>query len=119
MGPASAQATSAAPPNFPSSIPLYQQAYQNWAGMIVIDSLWTCAPASAADVVTLANWAHANGYRLRAKGMSHNWSPIVLPAGSTGDGYVLVDTTQHLTSVAVSAGSRPRPPWAPESRWTA
>jgi FAD/FMN-containing dehydrogenase len=105
VSPASAQATSAAPPNFPSSISLYQQAYQNWAGMIVIDNVWTCAPASAGDVVTLANWAHANGYRLRPKGMGHNWSPILLPAGSTGAGYVLLDTTQNLTSVSISAGS--------------
>ncbi len=103
--PASAQVTAAPPPNFPASIAVYQQAYQNWAGMIVIDDVWTCAPASAADVVTLANWAHANGYRLRPKGMSHNWSPILLPAGNTGAGYVLVDTTQHLTSVSVAAGS--------------
>ena len=102
--PASAQATSAPPPGFPGSIALYQQAYQNWAGMIAIDNVWTCAPASAGDVVTLANWAHANGYRLRAKGMSHNWSPILLPAGNTGAGYVLVDTAQHLTSVSVAAG---------------
>jgi FAD/FMN-containing dehydrogenase len=103
--PASAQATSATPPNFPSSIALYQQAYQNWSGAIVIDDVWTCAPASASDVVTLANWANANGYRLRAKGMSHGWSPIVLPAGNTGAGYVLLDTTQHLTSVSIAAGS--------------
>ncbi|HEX3922300.1 MAG TPA: cholesterol oxidase substrate-binding domain-containing protein [Streptosporangiaceae bacterium] len=100
-----ADAQTATPPNFPSSISIYQQAYQNWAGMIVIDNVWTCAPASASDVVTLANWAHANGYRLRAKGMSHNWSPIVLPAGSTGAGYVLLDTTQNLTSVSVAGGS--------------
>ncbi|MGA8456406.1 MAG: cholesterol oxidase substrate-binding domain-containing protein, partial [Streptosporangiaceae bacterium] len=59
----------------------------------------------ANDVVTLANWAYANGYRLRAKGMSHNWSPILLPSGSTGAGYVLLDTTQDLTSVTISAGS--------------
>src|ERR1017187_4855599 len=103
--PASAQATSAAPPNFPSSISIYQQAYQNGAGMIVIDNAWTCAPASAADVVALANWARANGYRLRAKGMSHNWSPILLPSGNTGAGYVFVDTTQHLTSASVAAGT--------------
>ena len=102
---ASAQATTAPPPNFPSSIAVYQQAYQNWAGMIVIDDVWTCAPASAGDVVTLANWAHANRYRLRAKGMSHGWSPIVLPAGNTGAGYVLVDTTKSLTSVSVTAGT--------------
>ena len=103
--PASAQATATPPPDFPSSIAIYQQAYQNWGQLILIEDVWTCAPASAADVVTLANWAHANGYRLRAKGMSHNWSPIVLPAGSTGAGYVLVDTTQHLTSVSVAAGA--------------
>ena len=103
--PASAQATTSPPPNFPPSISIYQQAYQNWAGMIVIDDVWTCAPASANDVVTLANWAYANGYRLRAKGMSHNWSPILLPSGSTGAGYVLLDTTQDLTSVSMSAGS--------------
>jgi FAD/FMN-containing dehydrogenase len=103
--PASAQATSSPPANFPSSIAVYQQAYQNWAGMIVIDDVWTCAPTSASEVVTLANWANANGYRLRAKGMSHGWSPIVLPAGNTGAGYVLVDTTQFLTSVSVAAGT--------------
>jgi FAD/FMN-containing dehydrogenase len=73
--------------------------------MTSISSLWTCAPSSPADVVTLANWALANGYRLRAKGMSHNWSPILLPEGSTGAGYVLVDATAHLTSVSVAAGS--------------
>jgi FAD/FMN-containing dehydrogenase len=37
--------------------------------------------------------------------MCHNWSPIVLPAGSTGAGYVLVDTTQYLTSATISAGT--------------
>src|SRR5580704_19372130 len=103
--PAMAAATATPPPNFPASISVYQQAYQNWAGMIVIDDVWTCAPASANDVVTLANWAYANKYRLRAKGMSHNWSPILLPSGSTGAGYVLLDTTQDLTSVSISAGS--------------
>src|SRR6202034_1172892 len=103
--PARAQATTSPPPNFPSSISIYQQAYQNWAGMIVIDGVWTCAPASANDVVTLANWAYANGYRLRAKGMSHNWLPILLPSGSTRAGYVLLDTTQDLTSVSMSRAS--------------
>jgi FAD/FMN-containing dehydrogenase len=99
---ASAQATSAPPPDFPPNIPVYQQAYRNWSGMIAIDDVWTCAPASPGDVVTLANWAHANGYRLRAKGMSHNWSPILLPPGSTGSGYVLLDTTQHLTTISIT-----------------
>ncbi|MGD0553703.1 MAG: cholesterol oxidase substrate-binding domain-containing protein [Streptosporangiaceae bacterium] len=102
---ASAQTTTAPPPDFPSSIPVYQQAYQNWSGMVVIDDVWTCTPASAQDVVTLANWAQAQGYRLRAQGIGHGWSPLVLPAGSTGAGYVLVNTTEQLTSVSISDGS--------------
>ncbi len=100
-----ATATATPPPNFPSSIPVYQQAYQNWSGAIVVDNAWTCAPTTPADVVTLANWALANGYRLRAKGMSHNWSPILLPNGSTAANYLLLDTTQHLTNVTVNPGT--------------
>src|ERR1035438_6720828 len=107
--PASAQATSAAPPNFPSSISIYQQAYQNWAGMIVVDNAWTCAPASAADVITLANWAYANGYRLRAKGMSHNWSPIMLPAGSTGAGLTMDALTTALAAAGYGFCAMPAP----------
>ena len=40
----------------------------NWAQQIGIADVWTCAPSSPADVVTLANWAYQNGYRLRALG---------------------------------------------------
>jgi FAD/FMN-containing dehydrogenase len=104
VAPASAQATTTPPPGFPASVPLFQQAYQNWSGMVVIEDAWTCTPASADDVVTLANWAKSQGYRLRATGKGHGWSPLVLPAGNAGTGYVLVDTTQGLTTVSVSAG---------------
>ncbi len=58
---ASAQSTLPAPPNFPSTIPLYQQAFQNWSGEIVLEDAWTCAPRSDTDVVTLANWAYPAG----------------------------------------------------------
>ena len=37
-------AGAATPPNFPSTISLYQQAYKNWAGDIAVDAAWTCAP---------------------------------------------------------------------------
>jgi FAD/FMN-containing dehydrogenase len=104
VAPTSAQAASTPPPDFPPSVPVYKQAYRNWSGMIVIEDAWTCAPASDADVVTLANWAHANGFRLRAKGVGHGWSPLVLTPGSPTDRYVLLDTTAHLTTVSVDAG---------------
>jgi hypothetical protein len=102
---ASAQSTLAPPPNFPSSIPLYQQAFQNWSGEIVLENAWACAPTSAPDVVALANWAFPVGYEIRARGMMHNWSPLVVPVGASGAGLVLADTTRYLTAVTIDASS--------------
>ncbi|MFD0385065.1 hypothetical protein ACFQ2B_31000 [Streptomyces stramineus] len=52
-----------------------RQAFRNWSGEIVLDAVWTALPAGPADVVTLADWARAQGWRLRAKGMGHTWTP--------------------------------------------
>jgi FAD/FMN-containing dehydrogenase len=95
------------PPNFPPSIPIHRQAFENWAGEIVVDDVWTCVPATPADVVTVVNWAHANAYRVRARGMGHGWSPLVVPPGSGGTSVVLVDTTRHLTAVTIQASGSP------------
>jgi FAD/FMN-containing dehydrogenase len=104
---ASADSTLPSPPGFPSSIPLYQQAFQNWSGEIVLEDALTCAPESDTDVVTLANWAYPIGYQIRARGMMHNWSPLVLPVGSNGANLVLADTTQHLTASSIDAAGSP------------
>jgi len=105
--PVAGAATIPAPPGFPGSISLYQQAYQNWSGEIVVEGVWTAAPATSADVVTIANWAEANGWRVRPKGMGHGWSPLLLPEGSTGADYLLVDTTQHLTNLSITTSTSP------------
>jgi FAD/FMN-containing dehydrogenase len=104
---ASADSTLPTPPGFPTSIPLYQQAFQNWSGEIVLDDAWTCVPESDEDVVTLANWAYPLGYQIRARGMMHNWSPLVVPLGSNGADLVLADTTQHLTALTIDASGSP------------
>ncbi|WP_028643811.1 cholesterol oxidase substrate-binding domain-containing protein [Nocardioides sp. URHA0020] len=105
-----AQAALPTPPTFPSGIPLFQQSYRNWSGAIAVDGVWTCTPSTPADVVTLANWARAHGWRLRAKGSSHNWSPLSLAAdGSDAADVVLVDTKSRLTAISVdTATSRVR-----------
>jgi FAD/FMN-containing dehydrogenase len=103
--PASAAASIPIPPAFPTGIPLYQQAFKNWSGEINIEAAWTCAPTSPAQVVTIANWARANGYKVRAKGMGHNWSPLMVPNGANVDKVILVDTTKHLTATMVNAGT--------------
>jgi FAD/FMN-containing dehydrogenase len=100
-----AAATLPTPPNFPAGISLYQQAYQNWSGEIKVDAVWTCAPNTAADVVTLANWAKANTYKLRPRGAMHGWTPLTIVQGANIDKFILADTTQHLNSITVTAGT--------------
>ncbi len=90
------------PPAFPSGIDLYRQSYQNWAGEIRTDDLWTCAPRTPADVVLLANWAHSQGFTLRPRGFRHGWAPLTVTADTTrADRVVLVDTTRHLKAMTV------------------
>jgi FAD/FMN-containing dehydrogenase len=105
--PAGQASTIPTPPNFPSGISLYQQTYQNWSQQATIDDVWTCAPASDAQVVTLANWAYQNGYTLRASGFSHNWSPLVLPNGANVSNVVLVSTTESLTGITINTSTSP------------
>jgi FAD/FMN-containing dehydrogenase len=103
LGPAAA--TIPVPPGFPADIPLYQATYENWAQQQRVDDLWTCSPRHAADVVALANWARGAGYRLRARGAMHNWSPITLAVGETAAAkVVLVDTTAGLTGAELVEG---------------
>lgn len=104
VGPTSTTATCPPPPNFPVGIELHQTVYENWAGAIRVDDMWTCQPGSPADVVILANWAVANGYTLRPKGYAHGWSPLTVTADSTcATRVVLVDTTAHLTAIGIAA----------------
>ncbi|MET9915131.1 cholesterol oxidase substrate-binding domain-containing protein [Streptomyces sp. NPDC006476] len=96
-----AQGATALPPDFPAGISVYQQAWTNWSGEIRLSPLWTCAPTTPEDVVALANWAHANGWRLRARGAGHGWSPLLAADGATGE-ILIVDTTRHLTAISVT-----------------
>lgn len=100
----SAEAAVPAPPSLPPGIAVYLQGYRNWSGETRVDDVWTCAPSAPGDVVALANWARSQGWKIRAKGYSHNWSPLMIQPG-TPTNILLVDTTQHLTAVTVSPGS--------------
>ena len=110
VSPAAAMASGACPPppNFPAGIDVFPQAYRNWSGEISIDAIWTAPATTPQDVVTLANWAHTNGWRIRARGMKHNWSPIGVDPDATCDTpMLLVDTTAHLTAVSVDSSASP------------
>jgi len=107
LSPATA-ASCAPPPNFPPNLRVYQQTYQNWSGALRADDVWTCAPSSPGDVVTLANWALANGYRLRARGRMHGWSPLTVTSDTSCSTPVVLVDTGALTAMSIPAAGTVR-----------
>jgi FAD/FMN-containing dehydrogenase len=93
------------PPGFPAGVDVHREVYENWAGEIRVAGLWTCVPRTAADVVTVVNWAHGAGWKVRPRGYRHGWAPLTV-TGATGsaDPVLLVDTTRHLTAMRVEPG---------------
>ncbi|WP_128430647.1 cholesterol oxidase substrate-binding domain-containing protein [Streptomyces cyaneus] len=89
-------------PDFPGDVALYRSAYRNWVGEITADGLWACAPAGPDQVVAVVNWAWRHGWRVRARGSSHGWSPLTITQGTESDAPVLlVDTASHLTGMSL------------------
>lgn len=88
------------PPNFPSTIPLVLSNYRNWIGDRQVNNLWMAIPAVPNDIVTLANWAKNNSFRLRASGCQHSYSPLTVTSGTSEcSNYILVNTTNKLTAM--------------------
>jgi FAD/FMN-containing dehydrogenase len=91
-------------PGFPAEVALYRTAYRNWVGEITADGLWACAPADPGQVVAAVNWAWRHGWRVRARGASHGWSPLTITQGTASDTPVLlVDTASHLTGLSMAS----------------
>lgn len=96
-------------PGFPDEVALYRSAYRNWVGEITAAGLWACAPSDGDQVAAVVNWAWQNGWRVRARGFSHGWSPLTITEGTSPDAPVLlVDTTAHLTDLALESADAVR-----------
>ncbi|MFC4500930.1 MULTISPECIES: cholesterol oxidase substrate-binding domain-containing protein [Streptomyces] len=96
-------------PDFPAGVALSRTAYRNWDGEITVTGLWACAPADPQQVVAVVNWARRNGWTVRARGASHGWSPLTVPAGTASDARILlVDTAPHLTGLSLESASEVR-----------
>ncbi|WP_123962789.1 cholesterol oxidase substrate-binding domain-containing protein [Streptomyces sp. TLI_185] len=96
-------------PDFPADVALYRSAYRNWVGEITADGLWACAPGAADQVAEVVNWAWRHGWRVRARGSAHGWSPLTITEGTASDAPVLlVDTARHLTGLSLDSASAVR-----------
>ena len=92
----------AADADVPPNVDCYTQAYRNWSGEIQADDVLTCSPRTVEQVVSVVNWAHTKGLRVRPTGMRHGWAPLTITNGGSRDS-ILLDLTEHLASVEVSA----------------
>jgi FAD/FMN-containing dehydrogenase len=102
--PGDAYASSPAPPGFPGGLDLHQGIYENWAGEIRSDALWTCAPRTAQDVLDVTNWAYTAGWTARAQGHRHGWAPLTVADGTpAATQVILLDTTAHLTALSFAS----------------
>ncbi|ENX35232.1 hypothetical protein F889_00899 [Acinetobacter colistiniresistens] len=93
------------PPNFPH-VELYRQRYENWSGELFVEKVWTCSPKTIVEVLLAINWAYNNNYKVRAKGMSHNWSPIMLDPASDNTRILLIDMVSHINRIKISTSGR-------------
>jgi FAD/FMN-containing dehydrogenase len=109
VGADSALAVGAVPPGLPAGLEPYQTRYRNWVGEVRTDPLWTCSPRTPGQVAELANWARVHGWRLRAQGRRHTWTPLTVADGTPHTAPVLlVDTTRHLNAVAIESSTTVR-----------
>ncbi|MEU1184710.1 cholesterol oxidase substrate-binding domain-containing protein [Streptomyces sp. NPDC005820] len=96
-------------PDFPAGVALSRTAYRNWDGEITVTGLWACAPAGPEQVADVVNWAWRHGWTVRARGSSHGWSPLTVPADTPADARILlVDTGPHLTGLSLDSASAVR-----------
>jgi hypothetical protein len=87
------------PPDWPSTIPVVQAQYKNWSWEIDIPQLWTCTPKTAANVVTVCNWARDHGWKVRARGIMHGWSPLTVVEGTPSNSNVILINARYLNAM--------------------
>ncbi|WP_340616425.1 cholesterol oxidase substrate-binding domain-containing protein [Xenorhabdus entomophaga] len=89
-------------PNFPNNIIWKNLNFKNWSGEIQAYNVPCCIPRSAEEVISVANWAWKENYKLRIVGQSHNWSPLTLESGqSFKNRIMLMDLSEHFTHVNI------------------
>jgi hypothetical protein len=89
------------PPDFPTNISINRQNYANWSNMVTAQQLWTCAPKTPEDIVSICNWAAAQSpvWAVRPTGVKHGWSPLTIGDETLPtEPVLLVDLTQHMNT---------------------
>ena len=89
--------------SFPSDISLFKQLYENWSGESHYENAWTTVPRNQEQILRIINWAVDNGYKVRPKGMSHNWSPLMLDDHDQITKVLLVDMPSYINKISIDS----------------
>ncbi|WP_338804492.1 cholesterol oxidase substrate-binding domain-containing protein [Xenorhabdus griffiniae] len=88
--------------NFPKDVTWKTINFKNWSGEISANNMPCCVPKTVEEVISVANWAWKENYKLRPIGQSHNWSPLILGSEKNPkDNIMLMDLSTHLTHVNI------------------
>lgn len=101
-------ARASTPSRFPAGIEVGLTNFKNWCGAIDVPKLWTCKPESAHDVVRVVNWARRHGWKVRAKGSMHGWSPLTVTADTVSRSKIMLVDTAHLRHLSLDHHDGPR-----------
>lgn len=83
-------------------ISFYRVTYKNWSGGINKPLMLAAKPRNAEECVYLANYVLKNGYKMRAMGQMHNWSPITIGLDAKPEDKVLLVDTSELNTLAMT-----------------
>ncbi len=96
------------PVGFPAGVALYRQQFANWSRELVVDDLWTCRPTSPDQLLAVADWGARSGWRVRARGFQHGWSPFLITSDTDRDSHVVLVDTTGLAAIRVLPDGRVR-----------
>jgi hypothetical protein len=95
------------PPGFSDQLGFQRITFEDWSEYTKVDGVAAVTAGTADDVVKLCNQAASNGYKVRALGHAHNWSPLILqPSTPPNPRVVLVDTSKLVSKSAEVVGGQ-------------
>lgn len=76
--------------------------FLNWSEETQGKHILSCAPASAAELLKVVNWAYQNQFRVRPVGEMHNWSQLTIANGDSNGNVLLVDMKKYLKKMTIA-----------------
>ncbi len=96
----------APPADPPTGLPFKPRTFQDWSEYTTVDEvLHHTADNGAAVAALCTEIAQKSTWKVRALGHSHNWSPLIIPAGPPAPPVFLIDTGRLESTAPTTYGN--------------